>query len=635
MIFRRLRRMSTRKRTSRFAPINGLAFIALVSGLVLAATTGASPRFGFIESASLFLGLQEAKPSFETTFKPAFVDTTILAWEMNGLAGNEATFNSTTTDANLNTSTLSRGGGLNASSLANSFSSTSFTAGADLAAAITANDFLQFTVSPVVGQMVSLSTLNANFRRSASGPNGFQWQYSLDGFSTAGSNIGSAISYTDTATNGLAQAAIDLTGISALQNVANPAVITIRLYGYGASDTVGTFAIGRLAGNDLAIIGSTSAIPPSLSINDVTANKPASGTTDFVFQVTLSSPAAAGGVTFDIATADGTATTADNDYVANSLTGQTILAGSTGPYNFTVVVNGDTNIELNETFSVNVTNVVGANVADGQGLGTIVSETIDQDYRIMLDLRDNHGFGTAFGWPTTGVPCPDEGANWSGVTCSDQRVAIIAVGCSVGNPLTTPFPGTQIAGLTALVSLEIRGCYLNSQPASNFAPLDGMTQLTKLRIDASPGITGTINDIFQQGLSPTRFPDISIAWLFGANLSGQIPAGVMQFDGTRLIRFNHASLSGTLPATGNPSKALWINANALEGVLPDYIRDATGEVFVRYNKFDVENTLPGNIDNLDPLWRTTQTVPPTNVQVTANGAGSATLTWTPIAYQDH
>lgn len=46
---------------------------------------------------------------------------------------------------------------------------------------------------------------------------------------------------------------------------------------------------------------------PSLSINDVTMAEGNSGTTSFNFTVSLTSPAGAGGVTFDIATADGTA----------------------------------------------------------------------------------------------------------------------------------------------------------------------------------------------------------------------------------------------------------------------------------------------------------------------------------------
>jgi len=120
----------------------------------------------------------------------------------------------------------------------------------------------------------------------------------------------------------------------------------------------------------------------ALSISDVTlaeGNPP--GTTTFTFAVTLTAPAGAGGVTFDIATADGTAEddnpgTEDEDYVAQSLTGQSIPMGSTGPYNFSVTVNRDADVEPNETFFVNVTNITGANSGDTQGLGTINNDDV-------------------------------------------------------------------------------------------------------------------------------------------------------------------------------------------------------------------------------------------------------------------
>ncbi len=80
---------------------------------------------------------------------------------------------------------------------------------------------------------------------------------------------------------------------------------------------------------------------PNLTVNDITLNEGNSGTTAFNFTVSLTSPAGPGGVTFDIATQDNSATVADNDYVANSLIGQTIPAGSSN-YSFSVLVNGDT-----------------------------------------------------------------------------------------------------------------------------------------------------------------------------------------------------------------------------------------------------------------------------------------------------
>ncbi len=113
---------------------------------------------------------------------------------------------------------------------------------------------------------------------------------------------------------------------------------------------------------------------PSLTVNDVSISEGNSGTTTFTFVVGLSSPAGAGGVTFDIATADNTATS-PSDFTAKGLTGQAIPAGSS-TYTFDVLVNGDTAAEPDETFFVNVINVVGATVVDGQGQGTIVNDDV-------------------------------------------------------------------------------------------------------------------------------------------------------------------------------------------------------------------------------------------------------------------
>ncbi|MBE5315011.1 MAG: putative Ig domain-containing protein [Xanthomonadales bacterium] len=132
----------------------------------------------------------------------------------------------------------------------------------------------------------------------------------------------------------------------------------------GAGYTVGVpnSATGTILNDDL----------PNLVINDVTANEGNAGITNFTFTVSLSAPAGPGGVTFDIGTANGSAT-AGVDYVASSLTNQTIPAGSS-TYTFTVLVNGDLLNEPSETFFVNVTNVVNAVVVDGQGVGTIVND---------------------------------------------------------------------------------------------------------------------------------------------------------------------------------------------------------------------------------------------------------------------
>ncbi|MBI3173795.1 MAG: ExeM/NucH family extracellular endonuclease, partial [Chloroflexi bacterium] len=155
------------------------------------------------------------------------------------------------------------------------------------------------------------------------------------------------------------------TTISSL-NIANGSTFWIRWV-----DADATGADDGLAVDDFSL--TPVAAGAALSINDVTLPAEGnSGTSLASFTVSLSSPAPVGGVTFDIATADGTAT-AGSDYEAKSLTSQTIAAGNTS-YTFDVTVYGDTDTELTETFLVNVTNVTGATVSDGQGQGTITND---------------------------------------------------------------------------------------------------------------------------------------------------------------------------------------------------------------------------------------------------------------------
>ncbi len=151
-------------------------------------------------------------------------------------------------------------------------------------------------------------------------------------------------------------------------SIANGATFWIRW-----TDTDATGADDGLAVDDFSITAGAVSATPNLSINDVTVIEGNAGTTTASFTVSLSLPAPVGGVTFDIATADGTATTVNNDYVGNSLTSQTIPAGSS-TYSFSVLINGDTTLEPNETYFVNVTNVAGATVIDGQGAGSITND---------------------------------------------------------------------------------------------------------------------------------------------------------------------------------------------------------------------------------------------------------------------
>ncbi len=111
----------------------------------------------------------------------------------------------------------------------------------------------------------------------------------------------------------------------------------------------------------------------SISINDVTLTEGNSGTKDFIFTVSVDGgTSAAGNIDFTYNVANGTATLADSDYVITGGNGR-INSGSSNT-TIAVRVNGDTKIEGNENFLINLTAPVNATISDDQGIGTITND---------------------------------------------------------------------------------------------------------------------------------------------------------------------------------------------------------------------------------------------------------------------
>ncbi len=195
---------------------------------------------------------------------------------------------------------------------------------------------------------------------------------------------------TNTGTAGARDGNIDPNRTAVAANIPSLSIPAGAVFWIRFSDVDAASADDGLAVDDFSITPNPAGGgQPTLSINDVAVTEGDVGTVTATFTVSLTAPAGAGGVTFDIATADNTATTADSDYVARALVGQTIPAGSS-TYTFDVTVNGDTNIEANETFFVNVTNVTGATVGDAQGQGTI-----NNDDAALIPINDIQGPGAS------------------------------------------------------------------------------------------------------------------------------------------------------------------------------------------------------------------------------------------------
>ncbi len=185
--------------------------------------------------------------------------------------------------------------------------------------------------------------------------------------------------------NGSALAGDDYTAAAATLTFAPGELtktFTVAILDDAAAESTETFTVNLSNADGAAVLDGSAAgtitdndVPtPTLAINNASVNEtnPAKNgtqkTTTMTFTVTLSA-ASATPVTVQYATAPGTAT-AGVDYVNASGT----LTFNPGEVSKTISVQaiGDTTVETNETLFVNLSNATGANLADGQGLGTIV-----------------------------------------------------------------------------------------------------------------------------------------------------------------------------------------------------------------------------------------------------------------------
>ena len=108
----------------------------------------------------------------------------------------------------------------------------------------------------------------------------------------------------------------------------------------------------------------------SLAIGDVSLVEGDTGTKSFVFAVTLTAPSEVE-VSVGFATQDDAAT-AGSDYEA--ATGTLVFSPGMLSQTIPVAVTGDTAVEDDESFFVDLSGAVGADVLDGRGIGTILND---------------------------------------------------------------------------------------------------------------------------------------------------------------------------------------------------------------------------------------------------------------------
>jgi hypothetical protein len=122
---------------------------------------------------------------------------------------------------------------------------------------------------------------------------------------------------------------------------------------------------------------------PTISVGDRSVAEANDSFSDVLFDVMLSNPSDET-VTVRLDTADGTATTADDDYVAVVNRLLSFAPGST-QVETAVRIGGDTKFEPDETFNINLSTATNASsIADSQGLCTIQND----DSRPQISIAD-------------------------------------------------------------------------------------------------------------------------------------------------------------------------------------------------------------------------------------------------------
>ena len=348
--------------------------------------------------------------------------------------------------------------------------------------------------------------------------------------------------------------------------------------------------------------------------------------TEVQFAITLSQESAKV-VTLEVYTQDGTATTADDDYVAMTPQTLTFWPGEV-LWTVSVYVNGDTTYENDETFFVKLRNPDNATIGNGTGTVTILTDdlppslSIDPSHDILegdsgtSDIIFNVTMSKASGSPTT--------VDWA--TANGTAIAGYDY---VGRSGTVTFDaGETVRTIAVPVIGDVRNednktFYINLSNAHGATISEGHSQGAATVIDNDPppnlsigdvtkteGNSGTTTATFTVTLSPDSGRTVTVGW---ATANGTAQAGA-----------DYQANSGTLTFTpGQTTKTIDV------AVIGDTISEYNETFSVKLqapavNANIVKDTGTGTITDDDPL----PTISINDAQVTEGNSGTTDMTFT-------
>jgi hypothetical protein len=326
---------------------------------------------------------------------------------------------------------------------------------------------------------------------------------------------------------------------------------------------------------------------PSLSIDSVASNEGNTGTTPLVFTVRLSSPSGQA-VTVHYATADGTAA-AGSDYTATS--GSLTFAPGVVAQTITVPVSGDTAVEPDEAFLVNLSDAAGATLANDHGTGTILNDDTQAVLTLSIDdmARFEGNSGTTQLVFTVSLSSPSNSsvtvaygtANDSAKSSGKDPDFTRASGTLTFAPgETTRTVTVLISGDTAVESDET--FFVNLSGASGATIADGQGVGTILNDDIPPALTiddvslaegdgGTTAFVFTVSLSSASTTTVTVKYATAADTAasgGKKPdftrlSGVLTFAAGETTKRITVLISGD--TTVEPDETFFVNLSGASG----------------------------------------------------------------------
>ncbi|MEI9961057.1 MAG: hypothetical protein WDM76_07945 [Limisphaerales bacterium] len=249
---------------------------------------------GFI-SVTTPSGTSISSNDFVVTGLTTYIGT-LIGWDMSSLPGGAGNYGPsllppTTNAPNLTVIGLTRGSGVvtnNTTAASGAWGGLNFTNVTD-DLAVSANKFVTFSLSANTGYKLLFTSVNQfDYRRSSTGPSSGVLQFQIG--SGAFTDI-TNLSYPVSSSGGASIGTIDLSGITALQNVGANTNVTFRIVNYGGTSSAGNWFIYDKAGTaalDFALQGIVAQI--ALPITNAPAAAPSFSGISFEnnqFQFTL------------------------------------------------------------------------------------------------------------------------------------------------------------------------------------------------------------------------------------------------------------------------------------------------------------------------------------------------------------